>query len=117
MRQPPRLALLLLSAAALVGCKRQRDEIPCTAVGARLQVIAQAETQAATVDETMRQRVALQLPALRDAIDDSCEKGNWSVEVRRCMAAAADSAALVACQGQLTDEQRAALTRASAKPQ
>ncbi len=117
MRQLPAFASSLLLAAALFGCKRQRDEVPCTAVGARLLVIAQAETQSAKVDEQMRQRVALQLPALRDALDDSCERNGWSLEVRRCMVAAADSAALSACQSQLTDEQRAALARASAKPQ
>lgn len=109
-------ALWLAAAAALAGCKRQHDEVPCTAVAARLLVIAQAETQAAKVDEALRQRVVIQLPALRDAVDGSCFSGNWSLEMRRCMVAAPDSAALVACQRLLTDEQRAALDRATQPP-
>jgi hypothetical protein len=110
------LALLLAATAALAGCKRQHDEVPCTAVAARFLVIAQAETQAAKVDEALRQRVVIQLPALRDAVDGACFTGNWSLEMRRCMVAAADSAALVACQRLLTDEQRATLERATQPP-
>lgn len=107
------LACLVAATAALAACKRQHDEVPCTAVAARLLVIAQAETQSAKVDEQLRQRVAIQLPALRDAVDGACFTGNWSLEMRRCMVAAADSAALVACQRLLTDEQRAALDGAT----
>lgn len=109
------LACTVAALAALAACKRQHDEAPCTAVAARLLVIAQAETQSAKVDEALRQRVAIQLPALRDAVDGACFAGNWSLEMRRCMVAAADSAALVACQRLLTEEQRAALDGATAK--
>lgn len=112
-----RLALLSLSAATLVACKPRRDEVPCSAVAAKVLVIAQAETQSAKVAEEMRQRVAIQLPAVRDAVDGACEAGKWSIEVRRCMVNAADAAALAACQSQLTDEQRAALGRTTAKPE
>jgi hypothetical protein len=112
-----RLALLSLSAATLLACKPRRDEVPCSAVAARMLVIAQAETQSAKVAEEMRQRVAIQLPAVRDAIDGACESGKWSLEMRRCMVTAADAVALAACQRLLTDEQRAALARTTAKPE
>lgn len=105
---------LLAALAALSACKRQHDEAPCSAVANRVLAIAQAETQAAKVDEAQRQRAALQLPALRDSADASCALGNWTLEMRRCMTAAADGAALQACQRHLSDEQRAALARAAA---
>ncbi len=110
-----RLVLLSLSAATLIACKPRRDEVPCSAVAAKALVIAQAETQSAKVDEEMRQRVALQLPAVRDAVDGACESGKWSIEMRRCVVTAADAVALAACQSLLTDEQRAALARVTAK--
>lgn len=117
MPSTTRLALLSLFAASLVACKGRRDEVPCSSVAARVMVIAQAETQSAKVAEEMRQRVAIQLPAVRDAVDGACDAGKWSLELRRCMLVAADSAALAACQHLLTDEQRAALARATAQPQ
>jgi hypothetical protein len=118
--RPRRPRAALLGAALLAGvaalasaCKRQHDEVPCGAVAARVLAIAQAETQPGKGDETLRQRVALQLPALRDSVDASCALGNWTLEMRRCMTKAGDSAALVACQRHLDDAQRAALARAA----
>lgn len=111
-------ALAIAAAALATGCKRQHDEVPCSAVAAHVLAIAQAESQAepdprgaATDDERLRQRVALQLPALRDAVDTSCALGNWTLEMRRCMTQASDGAALTACQRHLSEAQRAALAR------
>lgn len=110
-------ALALVTAALLIAsCARRREEAPCNAVAAHVLVLAQAETRDAKVDEALRQRVAMQLPALRDAIEESCSAGGWATAVRACMLAAADGATLASCQLQLTAEQRASLAKASTAP-
>jgi hypothetical protein len=100
---------MLLAAA----CRRQHDEAPCSAVASHTLVVAQDAMKASGADEALRQRVAMQLPALRDALDESCTKGNWSAQVRGCMLLAIDGVALAGCQRGLTFEQRAALDRSS----
>lgn len=109
-------ALLIAGAALTAACQRQHDEAPCAAVATHVLAIAQTEAAAssAAADETLRQRVALQLPAMRDAVDGNCAAGGWSLELRRCMLQAADSTALKDCQRLLSAAQRAALDRAAA---
>ncbi|HRC56723.1 MAG: hypothetical protein IPI49_21510 [Myxococcales bacterium] len=108
-----RLLLLALVLPAAASCTRKPKDVPCAAVAGRLLVLAQDQTRAAKIDEALRQRVTMQLPALRDAVEESCTRGKWSAAVRSCMMQAADGAAMAACQLQLTDDQRAALRRAS----
>ena len=108
--------LLVVVVAVLApgaACKRQHDESPCSAVAGRLLAVAQTETQRAQIAEVLRQRVAMQLPALRDAVEESCTAGRWPVAVRTCMVQATDGAALAACQRVLTEEQRTSLRRAT----
>ncbi|MEZ4362570.1 MAG: hypothetical protein R3B48_20435 [Kofleriaceae bacterium] len=107
------LWMMTLAIVATSACRRSADQVPCGAVAARLLVVAQAELTAGKIDDALRQRVAMQLPALRDAVDTSCVKGDWAVEVRRCMVGAADGATLAACQRELTPAQRAELDAAS----
>lgn len=104
------LLVLLLAAA----CAKRGDEAPCHAVAGRLLGVAQTEARAANIEAKLRERVLMQLPALRDAVEQSCTAGKWAEPVRRCMVLAADGAALAACQLQLSEAQRAQLQRASA---
>lgn len=109
-----RSSCVLLALAA--GCTGRGEEAPCHAVAGRLLVVAQTEARAARIDSKLRERVLMQLPALRDAVEQSCTAGKWATAVRRCMILAGDGAALAACQRDLSDEQRAQLQRASATP-
>jgi hypothetical protein len=100
--------------ALAAGCRRHADEAPCSAVAARLLVVARAELDAAKASPELINQVSPQLPALRDAVDEACSRGDWPLSVRTCMITAADGASLAACQSGLTAEQRQALARASA---
>lgn len=110
----PRSSCFLLVLALLASCGGRREEAPCHAVAGRLLVVAQTEARAASIDAKLRERVLMQLPALRDAVEQSCAAGKWAPSVRRCMVLAADGAAFAACQRELSEEQRAQLQRASA---
>lgn len=114
MRSSIVLVLLLVAA-----CRRDPDAAPpCGAVGAKLIVLARADTDrdfAATKDEATRRLVLDQLPAMRDSLVNACTDTKWSDAVRRCLVDATDHLAFEACQHQLTDAQRQALER-SAKP-
>jgi hypothetical protein len=100
--------------AAVAGCAGHRDDAPCSAVAARLLVVARAEMDASRAPAELLRQVSPQLPALRDAVDEACARGGWSETVRACMVTAADGAALASCQQGLSAEQRQALDRASA---
>lgn len=107
---------LVLVALLTTACARKRgpnDEAPCGTVAARLFALASEDLATATVEPAMRRAVADQLPAMRDALVQSCTDGAWPASVRNCMAAAPDHVAFQACQQQLTDEQRRALDEAS----
>jgi hypothetical protein len=106
-----RLAVVALLAAS---CGGKKDEASCGAVATRLFAVAREDLARAKVDPATRRAVADQLPAMRDALTQSCTDGKWSTQVRNCMVTAGDHLALQACQQHLTDEQRRALDRAAA---
>lgn len=110
----PRSSCYLLVLVLAAACAKRGEEAPCHSVAGRLLVVAQTEARAAKIETKLRERVLMQLPALRDAVEESCTAGKWTESVRRCMVLAADGAALAACQRELTEEQRAQLQRASA---
>jgi hypothetical protein len=107
------LVLVLL----LVACRRDPNAAPpCGAVGAKLIVLARADTDrdfAATKDDATRRLVLDQLPAMRDSLVNACTDTKWSDTVRRCLVDATDHLAFEACQLQLTDAQRQALERSA----
>jgi hypothetical protein len=111
------LAVVLLAAAvAGAGCKKSGPGRSCDAVGARFVAIADADlARDKGVDAAERDAVHALIAPMRDAIVKSCREHGWSVEARRSMAAAADETAFVACEAQLSGEQRALLTQAAAK--
>jgi hypothetical protein len=104
-----------LVAVAIVGsaCHAKSSAPPCEAVAGQFFLLATAELDTATVDPATRRAVADQLPAMRDALKDACKDGAWSADVRTCMLAARDHAAMQACEQKLTDDQRAALDRSA----
>ena len=104
----------LVLVAILVGCSGKKDQATCAAVATRQFTLMREQLGSATVDPETRRAVAVQLPAMRDALTQSCTDGKWSTQVRNCMVTAGDHVALQACQQQLTDEQRRALDRAAA---
>ena len=109
------IALLVVSQIA---CKRDPNAPPpCGAVGTKLFVLARAdlEKDKTKYDEATRRAVMAQLPAMRDSLVNACTDTKWSDAVRRCMVDAPDHLAFEGCQQQLTDAQRQALDRASAK--
>lgn len=102
----------LLVIALLAGCRGGAKD-SCESVAATVQTLAHAELAAAKVDEGTRRAVADQIPAMRDALVGVCRDGKWSAQVRACMVAAMDHAALQACESGLTDDQRRAIDKAS----
>lgn len=109
----PRSSCFLLLLVLAAACTGRGEQAPCQAVAGRLLVVAQTEASAARIEAKLRERVLMQLPALRDAVEQSCTVGKWAESVRRCMVLAADGAALAACQRDLSEAQRAQLQRAS----
>jgi hypothetical protein len=96
------------------GCGRGGDEAPpCSAVAASFLRLAQGDLDRARPDEATARAVADQLPAMRDALAQACNEGKWSAAVRICLTHAADHAGFVACEQQLTDDQRKDLDRAA----
>ena len=104
-----RFALAVLLAA----CHGRSSAPSCEAVAGQFFLVANGELDKATVDPAARRDVADQLPALRDALKDACKEGAWSADVRTCMLAARDHAAMQACEQKLTDDQRAALDKSA----
>lgn len=104
---------LVVFALLSSGCGRKKDDATCGAVATRMFTLAREDLAKATVDPATRRAVADQLPAMRDALNQSCSDGKWSTQVRNCMVTAGDHLALQACQQQLSDEQRRALDRAA----
>ena len=105
---------LIVSIAAAAGCHASGGAPACEAVAGRFYALATGELATApAVDPATARAVSDQLPAMRDALKDSCKDNAWSAEVRTCMAGAADHAAMQACETQLTAAQRAALESAS----
>lgn len=110
---------IVLAVLLFAGCKRDPNAAPpCGAVGAKLFVLARAdlEKDKARYDEATQHAVMDQLPAIRDALVNTCTETKWSDAVRRCLVDATDHVAFEACQQQLTDAQRQALAKGSAKP-
>ncbi|HEY1811954.1 MAG TPA: hypothetical protein VGG74_06325 [Kofleriaceae bacterium] len=104
-----RFALVILLAA----CHGHSTAPPCEAVAGQFFLLASGDLDKATVDPATRRDVADQLPALRDTLKDACKDGAWSADVRTCMLAARDHAAMQACEQKLTDDQRAALNKSA----
>ena len=105
------LGLLALLAA---GCHGARDGgAPCGTVAGRLFAIARDDLARGSADPATRRQVGDQLPAIRDALAQACDRGGWSAAARTCMVGAADHVAFETCQRELTDDQRRALDRAS----
>ena len=108
----------LVLALLVIACKRDPNAPPpCGAVGTKLFVLARTdlEKDKAKYDEATRRSVMDQLPAMRDSLVNACTDTKWGDAVRRCMVDAPDHLAFEACQQQLTDAQRQALDRSSAK--
>lgn len=118
MRLAPGLVIVrigvLLGVVLAAACQqRPKDTAPCSAVATRLSTLAQAALGSAAVDPETRRLVAAQLPAMRDALTQTCAEGAWSPAVRNCMVQAPDHAAFQVCEQKLTDDQRRALDRAA----
>jgi hypothetical protein len=107
-----RFALFVL--VATVACRAKSGAPACEAVAGQFFLLASGELDKATVDPATQRAVSDQLPAMRDALKDACKDGAWSAEVRTCMVAARDHAAMQACEQKLTDDQRAALDKPAA---
>jgi hypothetical protein len=86
---------------------------PCGAVAAKFFELAKLDLTGAKVDEPTARTVTAQLPAMRDALAQTCTEGKWSAAVRTCLVHANDHGGLETCEQQLTDEQRRDLDRAS----
>jgi hypothetical protein len=104
----------LVLVAILAGCGGKKDEATCDAVATRLFTLVRENLTSAKVDPTTRRGLDPQLPAMRDAMAQSCKDGKWSTQVRNCMVTAGDHLALQTCEQHLTAEQRRALDRAAA---
>jgi len=96
---------------AVLGCGNAKGPPPCSAVGAKFVVLAQAELDAAKLDESLRRLVLDQLPAMRDTLVTVCTEAKWDPAVRTCMVGATDHASFEACEGALNSTQREALER------
>ncbi len=107
-------ALVLVLAAA---CGTREPAAPeCTAVAAQLYTFAHAALATAKLDDALRRQAEGQLAQVRDAVATECRDRRWSAGVRECIMRAQDRAMFEACTAQLTDDQRAALDRASREP-
>lgn len=95
----------------LLGCGNSKGPPPCSAVGAKLVVLAQADLDASKVDEATRRLVLDQLPAMRDTLVNVCTDTKWDPAVRTCMVDATDHATFEQCEGALNSTQRQALER------
>jgi hypothetical protein len=104
---------LVLVVVVVGACRGKADDVPCPSVASRFFMIARDDLAKATVDPTTRRMVSDQLPAMRDALAEICSDGGWSLDVRRCLANAADHVAFEACEQQLTDAQRHKLDKAT----
>ena len=105
------LALAILM--SMSACHGKASAPPCEAVAGQFYLLASDELAKATFDPATQRAVADQLPAMRDELKDACKDSAWSADVRTCLAAARDHAAMQACEQQLSDDQRAALDRAA----
>lgn len=104
-------------ALLLAACKRDPAAAPpCSAIGAKLFVLARADLDKSPHEDATRRAVLDQLPAMRDALVNACTDTKWSDAVRRCLLDATDHLAFAACQQQLTDAQRQALARPKTLP-
>ena len=74
-------------------------------------ILAQADLEAAKVDEATRRLVLDQLPAMRDTLVNVCNDTKWDPAVRTCMVDATDHATFEQCEGALNATQREALER------
>lgn len=106
-------SLALAVALACAGCGRKQAGASCGDVTAKLMTIANAEIDAAHASADTARLLHDQLPAMRDSLDQNCKEQKWDRAVRDCLAGAADHAAFVACETQLSDAQKAALDRST----
>ncbi len=106
----PRLVVALALAS---GCHGATQDAPCGVAAGRLFTIAKDELAASTVDDATRRAIADQLPAMRDALDQACTKGEWTATVRNCIANAPDHVAIQTCEQQLSEAQRHGLDLAA----
>ncbi len=74
-------------------------------------VLAQADLDAAKVDDATRRLVLDQLPAMRDTLVNVCTETRWDPTIRTCMVDATDHATFERCEGALNSTQREALER------
>ncbi|HEY4177386.1 MAG TPA: hypothetical protein VGM90_11155 [Kofleriaceae bacterium] len=111
-----RIALCFVLAAAVAGCKRNKDAAPsCDTVGAKFLLVVRQQLANGTLAEAQQRALDAQLPALRDSLVTACGDGAWGADVRTCLAAASDHAAFEACEQHLTDAQRQKLAATDAK--
>ena len=95
---------------------RGRSAIPsCGMVAGQFFRLASDDLGTATIDEPTHRAVADQLPAMRDALSQTCTEHKWAAAVRSCMASAQAHAAFQACESQLTDAQRKALDQVASE--
>lgn len=100
-----RLALVLIAA-----CKPAPPQgAPCETVATRFVHVAERELGSGS--DAVRDAARARFPVLRERLAADCVDGKWSAAVRDCVVEADDQTALVACERNMTDEQRAALDR------
>ena len=110
------LSSTLLLSLFCVACKQRPGQAPpCNAVAAAVVKQARVEINAAKLLPSDAHMAIDQLSPLGDALANACDRDKWSAEVRTCLANAASVAVATACQSQLTDAQRQALTKAASR--
>jgi hypothetical protein len=104
------VSLALIVVVAACGKRGANDPVPCGVVGAKVRTVARSELAAVTdLSPATRADAELQLGPLENEIEKRCRDDRWSVEVRRCIADAANGAAMRVCAGALPPSQRATL--------
>ena len=106
-----RLIALLLFVAA---CRGAADAPPCTAVGAKVVLLAKRDLEVGKVDDETRRLVLDQLPAMRDSLVNACTDSAWDGAVRKCLVDATDHELFEQCYTRLTTVQRDALAKSAA---
>ena len=108
--------IVLVVLVVLAPACRGKSAVPsCGVVAGQFFRLASEDLATATVDEPTHRAVADQLPAMRDALSQTCTEHKWAAAVRSCMASAQAHPAFQACESQLTDAQRKALDQVASE--
>jgi hypothetical protein len=103
-----RAALVIAIVCASAACKKApAGERSCDQVGVKFLALMQARlttTAELTADE--REGVSGLLMPMRDSLVRACREDGWSAAARACYADAPDQPGYVACDAQLTWQQR-----------